>query len=143
MQPVAFCYGKLFRARFLNLIQSARPQIVRSRFSRIIDLIWYAIVAAATVWIAIMIVRYVAREIGWTDVGTVLRLGAFTLLRVIVLIVLASLVWVPVGVAIGLRPALAERVQPLAQFLPPFRQISYSRFLSSPSYGSDSTQTSG
>ena len=49
-----------------------------------------------------------------------LRLGAYTLLRVIVLIVLASLIWVPVGVAIGLRPKLAERVQPLAQFLAAF-----------------------
>ena len=49
-----------------------------------------------------------------------LRLGAYTLLRVIVLIVLASMIWVPVGVAIGLRPQLAERVQPLAQFLAAF-----------------------
>ena len=120
MRPVAFCSGKLFRAPFLNLIQSARPQSVRSRLSRLIDLIWYAAVAAATVWAASMIVRYVACGVGWSDVGTVLRLGAFTLLRVIVLIVLASLVWVPVGVAIGLRPKLAERVQPLAQFLAAF-----------------------
>ena len=36
-----------------------------------------------------------------------------TLLRVLVLIALASAVWVPVGVWIGLRPRLAERVQPL------------------------------
>ncbi|MEJ0051547.1 MAG: ABC transporter permease subunit [Methylovirgula sp.] len=120
MRPVTFCSDRLFRAPLLNLIQSARPQFVRSRFSRLIDLIWYAIVAVVTVWAASMIVRYVAREVGWSDVGTVLRLGAFTLLRVIVLIVLASLVWVPVGVAIGLRPKLAERVQPLAQFLAAF-----------------------
>lgn len=120
MRPVAFCSGKLFRARFLNLIQSARPQFVRSRFSRIVDLIWYAAVAAVTIWVTSMIVRYVARGVGWSDVGTVFRLGAFTLLRVIILIVLASLVWVPVGVAIGLLPKLAERVQPLAQFLAAF-----------------------
>jgi NitT/TauT family transport system permease protein len=41
-------------------------------------------------------------------------------LRVIVLIALASLIWVPVGVWIGLRPKLAERIQPLAQFLAAF-----------------------
>src|SRR5262249_59722285 len=33
---------------------------------------------------------------------------------------LASLVWVPVGVWVGLRPAIAEKVQPLAQFLAAF-----------------------
>jgi NitT/TauT family transport system permease protein len=37
-----------------------------------------------------------------------------------VLIALTSLVWVPVGVWIGLRPAWAERLQPIAQFLAAF-----------------------
>ena len=49
-----------------------------------------------------------------------MRLGSYTLLRVAVLIVLASLIWVPIGVMIGLRPKLAERIQPLAQFLAAF-----------------------
>jgi NitT/TauT family transport system permease protein len=40
--------------------------------------------------------------------------------RVIALIALASIVWVPIGVQIGLRPRLAEKIQPLAQFLAAF-----------------------
>ncbi|MGQ7396567.1 ABC transporter permease subunit, partial [Streptococcus suis] len=32
----------------------------------------------------------------------------------------ASVIWVPLGVMIGLRPRLAERVQPIAQFLAAF-----------------------
>ena len=36
------------------------------------------------------------------------------------LIALATLVWVPIGVWIGLRPRVAEKVQPLAQFLAAF-----------------------
>ncbi len=36
------------------------------------------------------------------------------------LIVLASLIWVPIGVAVGLRPNLTARVQPIAQFLAAF-----------------------
>ena len=48
------------------------------------------------------------------------RLGLLTLLRVVVLIALATVIWVPIGVWIGLRPRLAERVQPLAQFLAAF-----------------------
>jgi NitT/TauT family transport system permease protein len=39
---------------------------------------------------------------------------------VVVLIAIASLIWVPIGVWIGLRPAWAERIQPLAQFLAAF-----------------------
>ena len=40
--------------------------------------------------------------------------------RVAILIVLASLIWVPIGVAVGLRPKLTERIQPIAQFLAAF-----------------------
>src|SRR5471032_721758 len=43
-----------------------------------------------------------------------------TLARVIVLIALATIIWVPIGVWIGLRPRLANRFQPIAQFLAAF-----------------------
>jgi NitT/TauT family transport system permease protein len=46
--------------------------------------------------------------------------GLITLIRVLVLILIASLIWVPIGVLIGLRPRLAEAVQPVAQFLAAF-----------------------
>ena len=47
-------------------------------------------------------------------------LGLFTLARVVILMVLASVVWVPIGVWLGLRPLWARRAQPLAQFLAAF-----------------------
>lgn len=59
-------------------------------------------------------------EIGITEVGRVLLYGCVTALRVVVLILLASLVWVPVGVWIGLRPKFTQHVQPVAQFLAAF-----------------------
>ena len=40
--------------------------------------------------------------------------------RVFVLIAIASAIWVPIGVWIGLRPNLARVVQPIAQFLAAF-----------------------
>ena len=47
-------------------------------------------------------------------------LGCLTMLRVIVLIALASVIWVPIGVLVGLRPGVARLVQPVAQFLAAF-----------------------
>ena len=47
-------------------------------------------------------------------------LGLITAMRVLVLIALASLIWVPIGVWIGLRPRLADRAQPIVQFLAAF-----------------------
>jgi NitT/TauT family transport system permease protein len=49
-----------------------------------------------------------------------LRLGLYAAVRVLVLIVLASLLWVPVGVWVGMRPRAAVIVQPIAQFLAAF-----------------------
>ena len=64
--------------------------------------------------------KFLAPELGWSDIGTTVGLGAITMLRVFLLIALASLVWVPVGVYVGLRPTVARLVQPVAQFMAAF-----------------------
>ncbi|HLO94575.1 MAG TPA: ABC transporter permease subunit, partial [Burkholderiaceae bacterium] len=46
--------------------------------------------------------------------------GGCTLVRVLLLITLAALLWVPLGVWIGLNPRWAGRLQALAQFLAAF-----------------------
>ena len=93
---------------------------VRQQSSRIGDAIFFFVVAAVVVWAAWKVAQYVAGTLSWGDVGQAVLLGSFTLLRVIVLMALAALIWVPVGVWLGLRPAWARRVQPLAQFLAAF-----------------------
>jgi NitT/TauT family transport system permease protein len=85
-----------------------------------VDALWYGVVAAAAAYGAYQTVTFIASELGWSDVLLAVRLGAYTLIRVTVLIAIASVIWVPLGVLIGLRPALAERIQPLAQFLAAF-----------------------
>ena len=47
-------------------------------------------------------------------------LGLITLARVMLLIGIASIVWVPIAVWIGLRPRYSQRVQAVAQFLAAF-----------------------
>jgi NitT/TauT family transport system permease protein len=87
---------------------------------RAIDIAWFAAVALLAAYAAWRIVAFIASELGWGDVGKVVGLDGLTLLRVVLLIVIASLIWVPIGVGIGLRPQLAEKIQPLAQFLAAF-----------------------
>ena len=64
--------------------------------------------------------QYLSASLGLSDIVDASGYGLVTLARVVVLIAIATLIWVPVGVWIGLRPKLAERVQPLAQFLATF-----------------------
>jgi NitT/TauT family transport system permease protein len=88
--------------------------------SRTIDAAWIALIAASTGYAAWRAYHYMAATLSPSDVAAAIGFGFITLARVVVLIALASLIWVPVGVWIGLRPRLAERIQPLAQFLAAF-----------------------
>ena len=81
---------------------------------------WTAIVAAAALAAGGYALHFLATTLSIADGLQALRFGGLTLLRVVVLILVASLVWVPVGVWIGLRPRWTARVQPVAQFLAAF-----------------------
>ena len=88
--------------------------------ARALDALWLgllALLAAAAFW---RIVGYCSETLSWSDLGRAMMLGCYTLVRVVVLMALATIVWVPVGVWLGLRPAWARRAQPVAQFLAAF-----------------------
>jgi len=84
------------------------------------EALWYAAVATITGLLVWEAARTVAGSLGLSDLGTAFGLGAFTMLRVVVLIALATALWLPLGVVIGLRPRLAQWLQPIAQFLAAF-----------------------
>jgi len=102
------------------------PKLARIRFqvseglSRAIDRVWIALVAAACVAGIVQLSNFIGSTLGLDDVVSVVSQGLATLVRVAVLIVLASVLWVPVGVWIGLNPRWAERLQPVAQLLAAF-----------------------
>jgi NitT/TauT family transport system permease protein len=85
-----------------------------------VDPVWYTgvfLVVLAAIW---KIAGFVHSGVTGAEIGHVVLLGLATLARVIILIAIASLVWVPIGVAIGLRPSVTRIVQPIAQFLAAF-----------------------
>ena len=88
--------------------------------ARTVDTLFYAAVALLAIYAAVQAIRFVGTTLGPRDLGESMVLTLITMLRVVVLLALATLVWVPVGVWVGLRPKVAERVQPLAQFLAAF-----------------------
>lgn len=94
----------------------ARPKPPNATVARVWDATLAAAVALAVIWL----VRFIHAEVGWGEVGHVFVLGFYTLVRVLVLIALAALVWVPVGIWIGMNPRWAGRLQGVAQFLAAF-----------------------
>ena len=93
---------------------------VEKKASRTVDIAWAAFLLLGTAYIVWRVVSFVSTGVTMAEVGHVIMLGLITLLRVVVLISIASVIWVPVGVWVGLRPKLAEKLQPLAQFLAAF-----------------------
>ena len=87
---------------------------------RIVDVVWYGVLLAGLASVLSELVQFVRSAPSWDDFTTTAGNGALTLLRVAILIGLASAIWIPIGVGVGLRPDLTERVQPIVQFLAAF-----------------------
>ena len=96
--------------------QHRRAWSLPDGLERVFDLALFLLSLGAAAWI----VLFVHRTVSLAEIGWVFLLGFFTTLRVFTLIGLAALVWVPVGVWIGLHPRLADRMQPVVQFLAAF-----------------------
>jgi NitT/TauT family transport system permease protein len=75
------------------------------------------VLAAMTLW---QVAQFAVEGIALSDVGITMVLGFATLARVVVLIAIATLIWVPIGVWVGTRPRVANFAQPIAQFLAAF-----------------------
>ncbi|WDF74044.1 ABC transporter permease [Novosphingobium sp. KACC 22771] len=100
------------RAKWLG----AEPRPANAVVERLWQTTIWVGAAAAIGWTG----HYVLTSLGPRDILLAFGYAAITLVRVVVLIVLASAIWVPLGVMIGLRPRLAQKVQPFAQFLAAF-----------------------
>ncbi|RUQ31316.1 MAG: ABC transporter permease subunit [Candidatus Competibacteraceae bacterium] len=85
-----------------------------------LDYLWMVLLSGAAVASIVSLTRFVLTEADDAEVAHVFLLGLYTLVRVVILTALASLIWIPIGIWIGLRPRLAQRVQPLALFLSAF-----------------------
>ena len=106
----------LFRLHHDGTSIRARPTTPHPGWSRV----WDATLAAAVLIAAWQLIAFIHAEVGWAEVGHVVVLACFTLVRVLVLIALAALVWVPVGIWIGMNPRWSGRLQAVAQFLAAF-----------------------
>jgi NitT/TauT family transport system permease protein len=88
--------------------------------SRLADWSWGAIVVCIVGFALWRIYLFTGAMLPWSEVFKAFGLGLITMVRVFVLIALASVIWTPIGIYVGLRPKLASVVQPVAQFLAAF-----------------------
>jgi NitT/TauT family transport system permease protein len=94
-----------------------RPDVRRRRLG---DVVYWTVVGTAVVYGTGKLLAYVTAEDGWAVFWTPLWQGLITFGRVTVLLAVATVVWVPIGVRIGLDPRAARIAQPLVQILASF-----------------------
>ena len=90
------------------------------KLSRQIDVLWLVLLLSFAAYAVWEIAQYVTGTLYLAEVGKAALLGFYTLVRVMVLIAIATVIWLPIGVLVGLRPSLAQFIQPIAQFLAAF-----------------------
>jgi len=136
-QPESWALDVYRRSKLLDMMTAPFEQMMRWSYhwqppsfglraatrevdSRVADILWYVLLGLLGLYGGWRIYNFAEANLGWSDLATAVGLGFITMIRVMVLIALASLIWTPVGVYVGLRPRLTQIVQPVAQFLAAF-----------------------
>ena len=96
------------------------PLQVELRRRRIGDIVFSGLVLVVVALGTWRMLAFVDRNAGLGAYGHAFLLGLVTFGRVVVLVVLGTLVWVPIGVWIGMNPKVTRYAQPVVQVLASF-----------------------
>jgi NitT/TauT family transport system permease protein len=122
--------GRLTRpiGRFLDRITrpfglAEYPLREDERKRRLGDIIFWVVIGGTAVFVGISGILYLSSHLGFSRLPSLIGLGFATFGRVVVLIIIATVIWVPVGVKIGMNPRLSRYAQPFVQVLASFPAI--------------------
>ncbi len=107
-------------ARWLRISEPKAVKEIDLKKQKRLDRFWGFVILLCILSGAWFLLKFILAELKASDILHVFLLGAATGTRVIVLILISSLIWIPVGVWIGLRPRIAQKIQPVIQFVAAF-----------------------
>jgi NitT/TauT family transport system permease protein len=93
------------------------------RKRRLGDIIFWVVIGGTAAFVGISGILYLNAHLGFSRLPSLIGLGFATFGRVVVLIIIATIIWVPVGVKIGMNPRLSRYAQPVVQILASFPAI--------------------
>ena len=99
---------------------TGRPLKTSTVRRRIGDTVFVLALIVALGYGAFRVIDYIVGSVGFTEVGHAALLGLATFARVVVVVVVSTLIWVPIGVWIGLNPKVTRLAQPVVQVLASF-----------------------
>ena len=117
-QPVGELFDTLTRP--LGRTGGRWPVETKSTRSRVLDVLFMVVVVTASAFGVIELMLVIHRDAGFDELGHALALGMLTFLRVALLTIVCSVIWVPVGALIGMNPRVSRFMQPIVQVLASF-----------------------
>jgi NitT/TauT family transport system permease protein len=103
-----------------RLFPARAPRRTRAPDNRHDDRLYDALLVILAMGLGVWGVHFILTEVGLGEMGQVLLMGLATFARVVLLVILSTVIWVPIGVTIGFTPRLARLLQPVVQFLASF-----------------------
>jgi NitT/TauT family transport system permease protein len=87
------------------------------------DVIFWSVIFTASAAVAVLGIIYLNAHLGFARFPSLIGFGLATFARVVILLTISTLIWVPVGVKIGMSPKLSRFAQPVVQVLASFPAI--------------------
>lgn len=106
---------QLFRRQKSHATKTLSP-LVSTSFHLVGNLLLFSVITITIIFLA----HYILTNISGNELLHVFVLGLYTAARVFAVVIISTIIWVPIGVWIGLRPQWAGLVQPIAQFFAAF-----------------------
>ena len=94
---------------------------VRKR--RLGDVVFWVVIVSLSVFVAVVGLLFLDKQLGFVRFPALVGFGFITFARVVVLLAISTLIWVPIGVKIGMSTKLARYAQPVVQVLASFPAI--------------------
>ncbi len=121
---IAVCFHAFSNAwinnRWCNRKRRKKVSVDSTMSSIWVNIIWHTTVFTLVALTLFMLVQFIQHAVTVSEVLNVFGLGIITAIRVIVLLILSSIIWIPIGVWIGMHSRAARIAQPIAQFLAAF-----------------------
>ncbi|BDR52858.1 ABC transporter permease [Bombiscardovia nodaiensis] len=118
-RPIASFFDRITRPLGVT---GARFQSQDGRHDRqlLVNSLYAALLGLVGAWGIWKLYELVVPALGLSEMAHVCWLGLLTLLRVTLLLIVSSIIWVPIGALIGMNPKLSRILQPVVQVFASF-----------------------
>ncbi len=118
---ISFPFKTKLKAKHNNpLIQKILISLDKIPWQTIAIITWNILLIAGVIFAAYFLLSFISQTVSISEIQYVFYLGAITGIKVAILVILVSIVWIPIGVWIGLRPKFSRILQPIVQFVAAF-----------------------